>query len=45
LASYFDVTADGETNKDAAWTYLEPKEKAVHITKHVAFGVGIKVEK
>ena len=30
LASYYDITVDGETNKDAAWTYLEPKEKAVH---------------
>ena len=44
LASYYDVTVDGETNKDAAWTYLEPKEKAVHITKHVAFGGEIEVE-
>ena len=45
LASYYDVTIDGETSHDAAWTYLEPKEKAIHITKHVAFGQGIEVEK
>jgi len=45
LASYYDITVDGEIKKDAAWTYLEPKEKAVHITKHVALGDGITVEK
>ncbi|MFO8100621.1 MAG: DUF427 domain-containing protein [Dehalococcoidia bacterium] len=45
LASYYDVIVDGETNKDAAWTYLEPKEKALHITRHVAFGGGIEVER
>lgn len=45
LASYYDVIIDGETNKDAAWAYLEPKEKASHITRHVAFGGGITVEK
>ena len=44
LASYYDVTVDGETNRDAAWAYLEPEEKAVYITKHVAFGGGIEVE-
>lgn len=45
LASYYDVIVDGEVNRDAAWTYLEPKTAARHITKHVAFGGGIKVEK
>jgi len=45
LASYYDVIVDGKTNPDAAWTYLEPKEAAKHITKHVAFGGGIKVDK
>lgn len=45
LASYYDVTIDGETNSNAAWTYLEPKDAAKQITKYVAFGGGIKVEK
>lgn len=44
-ASYYDVTVDGEINKDAAWTYLEPKEKAANIIKHVAFGGGIQVQR
>lgn len=45
LASCYNVTVNPETNEDAAWTYLEPKEKAIHITRHVAFGGGIEVEK
>lgn len=42
-ASYFNVTVDGETNADCAWTYKEPKEKAASIKDHVAFWHGVEV--
>ena len=45
LASYYDVTVDGQTNKDAAWFYPAPKEAAANIKDHVAFWHGVKVEK
>ncbi len=43
-ASYYDVVVNGETNKDAAWYYPEPKEDAKQIKGHVAFWKGVKVE-
>jgi uncharacterized protein (DUF427 family) len=45
LASYYDVSVDGETNKDAAWYYPAPKEAAANIKDHVAFWHGVKVER
>jgi uncharacterized protein (DUF427 family) len=36
-ASYYDVTVDGKTVKDAAWYYPDTKEKAANIKDHVAF--------
>lgn len=42
-ASYYDVVAGGETNKDAAWYYPEPKEAAKEIRNRVAFWKGVKV--
>ncbi|KIX03571.1 uncharacterized protein Z518_07124 [Rhinocladiella mackenziei CBS 650.93] len=36
-ASYYNLTVDGKTLKDAAWYYPVPKEKATHIKDHVAF--------
>jgi len=42
-AHYFDVTVDGETNKNAAWTYPSPKEAAAEIKDHVAFWSGVTV--
>jgi uncharacterized protein (DUF427 family) len=42
-ASYYDVLADGETNKDAAWYYPEPKEAAHEIKDRVAFWRGVSV--
>ncbi|EXJ53797.1 hypothetical protein A1O7_09133 [Cladophialophora yegresii CBS 114405] len=36
-ASYYTITADKTTLKDAAWYYPEPKEKAARIKDHVAF--------
>ena len=44
LASYCDVVAGGEVNKDAAWYYPEPKDAAKQIRGYVAFWKGVKVE-
>jgi uncharacterized protein (DUF427 family) len=42
-ASYYDVIVDGQTNKDAAWYYPEPKEAARNIAGYVAFWKGVQV--
>jgi uncharacterized protein (DUF427 family) len=42
-ASYFDVVVDGATNGDAAWTYPETKDAALHIQGYVAFWNGVEV--
>ena len=44
LASYYDVVVSGETNKDAAWYYPDPKPAAHNIARYVAFWRGVKVE-
>ncbi|GER88487.1 hypothetical protein KDW_26490 [Dictyobacter vulcani] len=44
LASYYTVEVNGETNKDAAWYYPEPKDAAKQIKDHVAFWRGVKIE-
>ncbi len=44
LASYYDVEVNGETNKQAAWYYPEPKDAAKQITGYVAFWRGVQVE-
>ncbi|HEX6044452.1 MAG TPA: DUF427 domain-containing protein [Pyrinomonadaceae bacterium] len=43
-ASYFSVVVNGETNKDAAWYYPNPKPAAAEIKDRVAFWRGVKVE-
>jgi uncharacterized protein (DUF427 family) len=43
-AHYYNLVVEGETNENAAWSYPQPKEKAVHITNHVAFWKGVSVE-
>ena len=43
-ASYYDVIVGGETNKDAAWYYPQPKDAARQIKDRVAFWRGVKVE-
>ena len=43
-ASYYDVVVGGETNKDAAWYYPQPKDAAKEIKDRVAFWRGVKVE-
>jgi len=42
-AHYYDVEVDGETCKDAAWYYPDPKSKAEHIRDRVAFWNGVEV--
>ena len=44
-ASYYDITVNGDTNKDAVWSYPEPKEAAMNIKGHVAFGGEVIVDK
>jgi len=40
---YFDVVIDGKTNKDAAWSYPDPKPAANNIKGYVAFWKGVEV--
>ena len=42
-ASYYDVVVGGETNRDAAWFYPEPKREAENIRDYIAFWHGVKV--
>jgi len=42
-ASYFNLEVGGQTNKDAAWFYPEPKEAAKSIKDYVAFWRGVKI--
>lgn len=43
-ASYYSLIVKGETNKDAAWYYPEPKDAAAEIKDRIAFWRGVKVE-
>jgi uncharacterized protein (DUF427 family) len=43
VASYYDITVNGETNKDAVWYYPAPKDAAKNIAGYVAFWKGVKV--
>lgn len=42
-ASYYSLLVNGETNRDAAWYYADPKEKAASIADHIAFWKGVEV--
>ena len=44
VASYYHVVVGGEENRDAAWTYPDPKPAAAEIRDYVAFWRGVKVE-
>lgn len=44
-ARYYDVVVGEKVNRDAAWSYPEPKPVAKNITSHVAFWKDIEVEK
>jgi uncharacterized protein (DUF427 family) len=43
VASYYHVSVNGMLNKDAAWFYPEPKDKASHIKNFIAFWRGVEV--
>ena len=42
-ASYYSLSVDGETNRDAAWYYPRPKQAALTVTDRVAFWRGVTV--
>lgn len=43
IASYYDIEINGQVNKDAAWYYPMPGEKAHQIKDHVAFWMGVEI--
>ncbi|GGB79830.1 DUF427 domain-containing protein [Dyadobacter sediminis] len=43
IASYYNVSVNGDVNKDAAWYYPEPKDAAANIRNYVAFWKGVKI--
>ena len=42
-ASYYSVVVNGKENKDAAWYYPDPKEKANNIKNYIAFWKGVQI--
>lgn len=42
-ARYHTIDTNGERNRDAAWYYPEPKDKAAQIKDHVAFWKGVTI--
>jgi len=44
-ATYYDLVVDGERNRDAVWTYENPKPAAEMVTGRVAFWHGVTVER
>ncbi|NJN75662.1 MAG: DUF427 domain-containing protein [Synechococcaceae cyanobacterium RL_1_2] len=42
-ANYYSVEVAGQTNKDAAWYYADPKPAAAEIKGRVAFWKGVQV--
>jgi len=42
-AHYYHIVVGGDENRNAAWSYPEPKEAADHIRDHVAFWKGVEV--
>ncbi|MEE8353701.1 MAG: DUF427 domain-containing protein [Dehalococcoidales bacterium] len=44
-SAYHDIVVGDEVNRNAAWSYPEPKEAAANIKGHVAFGGGVAVER
>jgi uncharacterized protein (DUF427 family) len=43
-ASYKTIEVDGQSNKDAAWFYPDPKEAAAEIKDHFAFWNGVQIQ-
>lgn len=44
VASYYNLTVDGQVNKDAVWYYPTPSDAAKEIEGRVAFWKGVRVE-
>jgi uncharacterized protein (DUF427 family) len=44
-AHYYTVVIEGQENPDAAWYYPSPKPAAAAIKDHVAFWLGVVVER
>jgi uncharacterized protein (DUF427 family) len=42
-ASYYNLQVNGETNRDAAWYYPDPKPAAANIKDRVAFWKGVTI--
>ena len=42
-ASYYSINVNGQTNRDAAWYYPQPKDGASQIKDYVAFWRGVRV--
>ena len=42
-ASYYDLEVNGQSNKEAAWYYPEPKSAADNIAGYIAFWKGVKI--
>jgi uncharacterized protein (DUF427 family) len=43
-ARYYDLIVKDKVNRNAAWSYPEPKPAAADIKGHVAFGDGVEIE-
>lgn len=44
IASYYHVVVNGETNRNAAWTYRDPSAAASQIKDHLGFWRGVEVQ-
>ncbi len=42
-SAYYNIEANGEVNKNAAWSYPEPKPAAANIKGYVAFDPEVEV--
>ncbi len=42
-ATYYHIRVGEDINRDAAWTYENPKEAAKEITDYVAFWKGVEI--
>lgn len=43
LARYYTIKVGDQSNREAAWSYPEPKEKASHFKGYVAFWRGVEI--
>lgn len=43
-ASYYNIHANGASNRDAAWTYPQPSQAAARIKDYVAFWKGVRLQ-